>query len=234
MSDSTTNIPQVVASAGAAETVNALMDAASPAMLFARNAVTSTGLTWGYLGGRYLSLPIANGTLTLGASTTSYIVADALTGVVTASTGTTNWDDTTGYLRLYKVVTGSATVTSYEDHRAASGGSGGGGGGGGNGEWAVVTIDSGGEIDLTAGGNSPRVQLSDDVTNIVFPALPASGEFAEYLVLFVQDGTGGWTVTGWGSVTFEGGVSPTIDTTPGSVTAVGLVVYSDGLILGKA
>ncbi len=117
MADSTTPIQQVVAGSGAATQVNDNFDGASPAMLYARNPVTTTGLTWGYVGGRLNSTSIASATVVLGASTTTYLVAHLTTGAVTSSTGTTNWNDTATYMRLYKIVTGASTVTSYEDHR---------------------------------------------------------------------------------------------------------------------
>lgn len=131
MSDSTTNLPQVVAGANADVRVNELFDAASPALLYGRNAATTAGLTWGYLGGRLDSAAIANGTLTLGASTTSYIVGARVGGAVTSNTATTDWNNSTDFMRLYKVVTGASTITSYEDHRQPSGGTGGGGSGAG-------------------------------------------------------------------------------------------------------
>jgi hypothetical protein len=125
MADSTTNITQMTSSqAGKEVTFNALIDAASPSMLYGRNALTTTGLTWGYYGGRYQSTLIANATKTLTASTTNYVVAAIADGTVSVSTSTTNWDDDSTYIRLYKIVTGASTITSYEDHRAASGGCG--------------------------------------------------------------------------------------------------------------
>lgn len=156
MSDSTSNIPQLnPSSANLPQRINELFDAASPAMLYGRNAVTSTGLTWGYLGGRYASAPIANGTLTLAASQAAiYLVADRATGAVSQATSTTNWDDTDNFARLYKLTTGTSTVTGYEDHRQASGGSGGGGG-----AVASVVAGSGINVDSTDPAN-PVVSLS--------------------------------------------------------------------------
>lgn len=118
--DSTTLINQIAVNQAEKEvTANENFNAASPAMLFSRNAVTSLGLTWGYTGGRFLSTAIASGTLTLTASVTNYVVASATTGAVTVATTTTNWNNTGGYVRLYLIVTGASTVTSYEDHRQA-------------------------------------------------------------------------------------------------------------------
>jgi hypothetical protein len=116
MSDSTSLLTQLTtAQAGKEVTVNELMNAASPSAFGARKQSTS-GLSWDYYGGRILvdgvSTAIANGTVTLSASTTNYVEATRA-GVV--SKNTTGF--TAGSIALYKVVTGTATVTSYEDHR---------------------------------------------------------------------------------------------------------------------
>jgi hypothetical protein len=122
MADSSTPLDQVVAGSGAAARINELFDAASSAMVFARRAATCTGLTWGYYGGRWSGLSVANGTVALTASATNYVVVALATGVVSVSTATTNWNDTTNYARAYEIVAGGASVSSYEDHRAGSGG----------------------------------------------------------------------------------------------------------------
>lgn len=126
MSDSTTNLATLTAQTANNETrVNELLDAASPATVYGRNAATTTGLTWGYYGGRFGGTSVANGTVTLTGSTTNYVVAARATGAVSTATSTTNWLNAAEYLRLYSIVTGSATVTTYEDHRAGPRGSGG-------------------------------------------------------------------------------------------------------------
>ena len=119
MSDSTQNLDQVSATAVQRETtINALLDAASPATLYGRRASTTTALTWGYYGGRYGGTSVANGTVALTASNTNYVVVNRSTGAVSVSTATTNWDSTSTYGRAYKIVAGASTVTSYEDHRS--------------------------------------------------------------------------------------------------------------------
>lgn len=138
MADSTNPIPQVVAGAGAAQRVNDLFAAASPAIVYAMDFTTTTGLVWGYLGGGgpFSSAAISNGTVSLTASATNYIVASRSTGAVSASTATTNWNDTDNFARVAQVVTGSSSITSYLDWRFRPGGthapgsssSGGGGG----------------------------------------------------------------------------------------------------------
>jgi hypothetical protein len=130
MADSTSPIDLIASDQAQKEvTANSALNAASPAMLYARRATTSALLTWGFYGGRWNGSSISNGTVALTASTTNYIVADRTTGAVSVSTATTNWDNATDYLRLYSVVTSSTVATSWQDHRQTYGGSGGGGGG---------------------------------------------------------------------------------------------------------
>lgn len=125
MADSTSPIPQVVAGSGAVVRTNELFDAASPAILYGRNGATTTGLTWGYIGGRLNGTSVANGTVALTASNTNYVVAKLSDGVVSAAITTTNWDDTAQYLKLYLIVAGASSITSYQDWRGALGSGGG-------------------------------------------------------------------------------------------------------------
>lgn len=129
MSDSTPTLDQLsTSSANIPTRLNESNDALSPSSLYGRRASTTTGLIWGYYGGRFASAPIANGTVTLTASTTNYVVAAVSGGAVSVSPAATNWNDPANYIRLYKIVGGASTVTSYEDHRQAIGAAGSGGG----------------------------------------------------------------------------------------------------------
>lgn len=67
-------------------------------------------------------MAITEGTLTLIASATNYIVVAKATGAITVSSTSTNWDDTTNYLHVYKVTTGASSVSGYEDHRVGPNG----------------------------------------------------------------------------------------------------------------
>jgi hypothetical protein len=89
----------------------------SQASLLGRRAKTSNGLVWGYYGGRYRRMDIANGTLSLTASQANiYVVVNKGTAAVSFSTSTTNWDDPS-YDRLYRITTGTTSATSWDDHR---------------------------------------------------------------------------------------------------------------------
>jgi hypothetical protein len=127
MSDSTSVLATLLLSSNQAAkeaAANNLFNASSPAMLYALNPATTTGLTFGYIGGRFLSSAVANGTVSLTNSATNYIVALRATGAVSVSTSSTLWDDEDNYIRLYKVVTAGGAISSYEDHRQAYGAAG--------------------------------------------------------------------------------------------------------------
>ncbi|KWO78484.1 beta strand repeat-containing protein [Burkholderia ubonensis] len=120
MSNSTTLLDTISSTQAMKEVVaNGLFDAMSPASLWGRRMMTTGGLTWGYYGGNFVdntgtSHAIANGTLTLTASSTNYIYANATTGAVSANT--TGFPG--GSVPLYSVVTNASTATSYTDYRS--------------------------------------------------------------------------------------------------------------------
>jgi hypothetical protein len=118
----------VSAGEGADTVVNQNFYAMSAAGMYGYRAPGSSALTWGFYGGRGFGNTIANGAVDLTASSTNYVVASRSTGLVTASTSLTNWNDTTNYFRLYLIVTGTATVTSMTDYREFLGSSSSGGG----------------------------------------------------------------------------------------------------------
>lgn len=123
MANSTTNIDGVIQSQASKEvTINAFFDAASLATVYSRRLSTTSGLVWGFYGGNVtrsdgLLYQVANGTITLPASSTSYIVGLKSTGAVSSATTTTNWNDLTNYWRLYSVITGVTTISSFTDYR---------------------------------------------------------------------------------------------------------------------
>lgn len=117
MADSTTTLDQLTPATAQNELrVNETFDAHSPASFLGRRASTTTGLTWGYFGGRIGGTSIANGTVTL-TNGTHYVVALRSSWAVSTSTATTNWNNTADYARLYQVVVASSQVSSYQDHR---------------------------------------------------------------------------------------------------------------------
>lgn len=88
------------------------------ASLYGKRQPVTAGLTWGYYGGLWGGLTVADGTVTLTNATTNYLVVQRSTGAVSVATTTTNWNDGSGYARLYKLTTAGSVVTAVEDHRA--------------------------------------------------------------------------------------------------------------------
>lgn len=209
MANSASNLDLILQAQASKEvTSNGLSDAASPAMTYGRRQSTCRGRTWGFYGGNVTlssgtMSQIANGTLTLTASATNYIVANKATGAVSFSTATTNWNDSANYWRLYSVVVGAATVTSYIDSRELAKYTGGGGGGGGGGTWGGITgtlsdqTDLQSAINLKANAASPNTSgtltHSGDIT-VTGTARRITGDFSNDTVsnrLMLQSSTVG-------------------------------------------
>ena len=87
-------------------------------MFGGRNAVTTSGLTWGYYGGRWGGAVVPNGTLTLAANETNRIILHRATGAIELDDSSDLWDDEGTYAHLYEVETNDDGVTGYADHRA--------------------------------------------------------------------------------------------------------------------
>lgn len=107
------------AQAGKEARINALFNSVSGSALGGRRESTTTGLTWGFYGGSVLvngvSTAVANGTVTLTASTTNY-VSISPAGVISVAASRT-----AGNAPIYSVVTNSGGVSSYTDERSAEG-----------------------------------------------------------------------------------------------------------------
>lgn len=102
--------------------------------VYGNDPAETLALTWGYYGGRWGGFAVAAGTFTLTNNSANYIVVEIATGATTCGTTTTNWNDTTNYVRVYKLTTVNGVVTATEDHRSGPGGvHGGTGTGGGSG-----------------------------------------------------------------------------------------------------
>ena len=89
---------------------------------YGKNPTTSSGLTWGYYGGRWGGFAITTATLTLTNTATNYITVARATGVISVSTVITNWNDRTNHARVYLVVVAGGVVTSFQDHRGGPAG----------------------------------------------------------------------------------------------------------------
>lgn len=199
MADQTSQIQQIAAATNAVDRINENFDAASPSMLYGRDARTTAGLTWGYVGGRWLGSLIASGTVTLSIGSTNYVVAHLTTGAVTTATTSTNWNDQGTYLRLYKITTGVSSVTGYEDHRQTYGA----GGGMVNPMTAVGDLIRGGASGapqrLAAGSNGQVLTLSSGVPAWVSPG---AGSGLAAIPIACSDETSALS-TGGAKVTFR-------------------------------
>jgi hypothetical protein len=108
---------QLAASASPETIINENFDALAAMSVFGRRHPVTTGLTWGFYGGQWGGLSVADGTVALTNGATNYVVASRSTGAVTASTGTTHWNDPGAFARLYQAVTAGGVVTSVTDCR---------------------------------------------------------------------------------------------------------------------
>lgn len=221
--DSTNILNDIVASAGADVVATENFRAASPALIYARNEATSSGLTWGYFGGRWNSVSVANGTQAIGASTTTYMVVNRTTAAVSFATSTTNWNDDAAYARAYLIVSGASAVTSWEDHRGGplgtQGGAGGGGGGSGDVEGPAASVAN--EVALFDGTTGKLIKRA---TSTGTPYL-TSGVLSVNKVTLTQPATGstltildGKTATFNHTMTFAGVDSQTYTFPPASAS----------------
>lgn len=117
------------------------------AAVFGKNPATSTGLTWGYFGGRYSGQTVADGTLTLGNNCDNYVVVNLDTGAISVSEYDVDWLDAEAsvptYGRVYLITTSGGLVSAVEDHRSGKYGiTGAGGSGGGGGDQTVSLISA--------------------------------------------------------------------------------------------
>lgn len=96
---------------------NGLFDAVSPAAVYGRDYGNTTGLVLALHGGKVsvngAVTVIADYTVTLAASTTSYVEANPMTGAVSKNTS----GYTAGYWRIGRAVTGTASITAWYDDR---------------------------------------------------------------------------------------------------------------------
>jgi hypothetical protein len=149
--------------------VNANFDTLSALATYGKNAATTSGLTWGYYGGRWGGNLIADGTLTL-TNATQYIVVNRSNGVISLSTSTTNWNDFANYGRVHKVIASGGLVTSEEDHRVGLYGVHGQPDASGTDTSSVIAVAVGDETSaLTAGTNKVTFRIPYNFLMTVIP-----------------------------------------------------------------
>jgi hypothetical protein len=112
------NFQDIDASASPEVQVNENFETIDYSSVYGKRQPVTTGLTWGYYGGRWGGNAITESTLSLTNAATNYIVVARSTGVISVSTSATNWNDTANYACVYKLTTAGSVVTATEDHRA--------------------------------------------------------------------------------------------------------------------
>jgi hypothetical protein len=117
-----TTLQTINASASPEVQANENFDTLSAAGIFGKRQPVTTGLTWGYYGGRYNGNTVADGTVTLTNAATNYVVVHRTTGVVSVSTSNTNYNNTATYARLYQLTVAGGVVTATVDGRMDTGG----------------------------------------------------------------------------------------------------------------
>ena len=111
------NLQEIDAAASPEVQMNENFETLDHQAVYGKRQPVTTGLTWGYYGGRWGGVAVTAGTLTLTNAATNYIVVLKSTGAISVSTASTNWDDTVLYSRVYKLTTAGSVVTATEDHR---------------------------------------------------------------------------------------------------------------------
>lgn len=196
------NLQTIEASASPEVPMNENFETIDYSAVYGKRQAVTTALIWGYCGGRWGGFSITEGTLTLADNTTNYIVVENATGTASVSSSTTNWNDTTDYSRVYRIVTSGGLVTTVDDFRAGPGGIHGGVGAGSSG--GTIGRHS---IPVNAGAMRPRVtngcaalaavELSASQPNVVSLDFDASTqEYAQFTVFFPKS----WNR---GTVTFQ-------------------------------
>jgi hypothetical protein len=210
--------------------VNESLEAVQHIAVYGYKAETSSGLTWGYYGGRWNGFNITTGTLTLTNTATNYIVVARATGVVSTSTSSTNHTNTTDYARLYTVVVAGGVPTTITDERLDSDGilASAGGGGGGVDRSTVSALSTSGTVNIDVDlGDYFTLAPTGNVTSITFSNLPASGHGASLMIRITQDSTPR-TVTWPASFKWAGGAAGTVSTGSGAVDLLAITSFDQG------
>jgi hypothetical protein len=217
------------AAADAEVPVNENFETLSAAGIFGKRQTATTGLAWGYYGGRYNGNTVADGALTLADDDTSYIVVERATGDVSSDIATTDWVDTTNFARLYQVTTTDGFVTAVVDSRFDTGGllngGGGGGGGGGGTRTDVTALATSGSVAVDwDDGDYFTLALAGNVSGFTFSNVP---DGATLMIRITQDSTPR-TVAWPASFKWAAGVAGTVSTDSGAIDLLAITTHDAG------
>lgn len=226
------NLQPINASASPEVQMNENFETLDHQSVYGLRQPATTGLTWGYCGGRWGGFSVAAATLALTGAATNYVVVAIATGVISVATASTNWDDAANYVRVYKLTTDASAVTAIEDHRAGPrgvhGGSGAGGGSGSDMSTVTALSISSGVVDIDCSlGDYFTLALTANVTSITFSNLPASGHGASKLVRITQDATPR-TVAWPASFKWAGGAAGAVSTASAAVDLLAISTFDAG------
>jgi len=197
--------------------------AVAQAAIYGPRPEAHSGLTWGYHGTggavRWGGFSVADGTLSLSASSTNYVVVLRSSGAISVSTSSTNWDNTAAYARTHILVTDGSGVTDSQDHRAGPGGTHGSASAAGSGtelRGLTFTSDTGSTADSDPGaglfkwnnatqGSATFLYIDETTADAVnldaaFADMGASGK------LFIQqsDDAAAWQLWSWTAAPTDG------------------------------
>lgn len=117
------NLQDVNASASPEVQMNENFETLDCFAVYGKRQPVTTGLTWGFYGGRWGGFAVADGTLTLTNNVTNYISVLRSSGAISVEFDAgspaipTNWADTANYAHVYKITTSAGAVSVVEDHR---------------------------------------------------------------------------------------------------------------------
>ena len=179
---------------------------------YAYKPTTSSGMTWGFWGGRWSGFAVTSATLTLTASNTNHIVVLRSSGATSTSTASTNWDNTALYARVYKVTTNTTVPTTIEDHRVGVHGV-----LGVSGDNAPFALTSAASITPDGSYRKFTLLIAHNAT-LANPTNLVSG--AEYTFRIKQDGTGGRTLAYGSKFKWPAGTPPVVSAGIGAVSFI--------------
>jgi hypothetical protein len=196
--------------------------------VYGKRQPVTTGLTWGYYGGRWGGFSVADGTHTLTNAADNYVVVARSSGVSSVSTSTTNWNNTTDYARVYKLTTAGSVVTVEEDHRGGPGGVHGSAASSSSFRNTVSALSTSGSVAIDyALGDYFTLALAGNVSGFTFSNLPGSGKGASLMVRITQDSTPR-TVAWPASFKWEGGSAGVVSTGSGAVDVLAITTFDNG------